>query len=84
MRWSAIEILSNGTALIEKSDVWSFGIFLWEMFHLGSALPYGIIGNVEALVNFLKNGNRLDMPQLCPEFLYDLMMKCWNENPCSR
>ena len=31
----------RGEAFREKSDVWSFGVFMWEMFHLGSAEPYG-------------------------------------------
>ena len=40
-RWSAYEILKDGAAIKEKSDVWSFGVFMWEMFHLGMAEPYG-------------------------------------------
>ena len=39
--WAALEVLRGNTSIIEYSDVWSFGVFMWEMFHLGSAEPYG-------------------------------------------
>ena len=42
-RWSAFELLQNGVAIKEKSDVWSFGIFMWELFYLCDALPYADI-----------------------------------------
>ena len=39
MKWLALEILNNGTIVPTKSDVWSYGIVMWEMFELG-AEPY--------------------------------------------
>ena len=57
---------------------------MWEIFHLGFAMPYGKITKVQDLIDFLRNGRRLDIPQFCPQNLYDLMIKCWNENPFSR
>ena len=42
-RWAAYETLENGIAIREKSDVWSFGIFMWELFYLCDALPYADI-----------------------------------------
>jgi hypothetical protein len=68
----------------EKSDVWSFGVFVWEIFHLGCAEPYGNINSFQDLIEFLKKGSRLDKPQFCPEMIYDLMLKCWDINPYSR
>ena len=42
-RWSAYETLTTGIAIKEKSDIWSFGIFMWELFYLGVAFPYADI-----------------------------------------
>ena len=77
--WSAFEILDNGIAIKEKSDVWSFGILMWEIFHLGAAVPYADISGLPALVDYLKNQQRLDKPPLCPQILYELMLSCWNQ-----
>ena len=81
---SAYEILVNGTAILEKSDIWSFGILMWEVFYLGTALPYAdktadALGK-SALVNSLKLGQRLEKPPLCPQRLYNLMLRCWELN----
>ena len=49
-------IFFRGEAFREKSDVWSFGVFMWEMFHLGSAEPYGDkkdMIDVKRLVNLI-------------------------------
>ena len=40
LRWAAYETIDSGTAIREKSDIWSFGIYMWELFYLGAALPY--------------------------------------------
>ena len=78
---SAYEILTNGTAILEKSDIWSFGILMWEVFYLGTALPYADIiadrSGLSNLVNSLKLGHRLEKPPLCPKRLYNLMLQCW-------
>ena len=42
-RWAAYETLKNEIAIREKSNVWSFGIFMWELFNLCDALPYADI-----------------------------------------
>ena len=51
-RWSAYEVLQNNAAIKEKSDVWSFGIFMWELFYLGAALPYGDIAGKVVFTDF--------------------------------
>ena len=85
---SAFEILKNGTAILEKSDIWSFGILMWEIFYLGTALPYADIvadrSGLLSLVNSLTFGQRLEKPPLCPQRLYNLMLKCWELNPQAR
>ena len=77
---SAYEILRTGVAIKEKSDVWSFGILMWEIFYLGEALPYVNIAGLPELVNFLETGQRLEKPPLCPQSLYELMLWCWNQH----
>ena len=76
---SAFEILKTGIAIKEKSDVWSFGILMWEIFYLAEALPYADIAGLHELVNYLETGQRLEKPPLCPQSLYDMMLWCWNQ-----
>ena len=78
-RWSAYEMLRTGVAILEKSDVWSFGIFMWEIFYLGAAMPYAGISTLQELVTFLETSQRLEKPSLCPQSLYDLMLECWGQ-----
>ena len=78
-RWSAYEMLRTGVAILEKSDVWSFGIFTWEIFYLGAAMPYAGISTLQELVTFLETCQRLEKPSLCPQSLYDLMLECWGQ-----
>ena len=77
---SAFEILKTGIAIKEKSDVWSFGILMWEIFFLAEALPYANITGLPELVNYLETGQRLEKPPLCPQGLYELMLWCWNQH----
>ena len=74
---SAYEILRTGVAIKEKSDVWSFGILMWEIFYLGEAFPYADIAGLPELRNYLEKGQRLERPPLCPQSIYDLMLPCW-------
>ena len=76
---SAYEILRTGVAIKEKSDVWSFGILMWEIFYLGEAFPYADIAGLPELRNYLETGQRLERPPLCPQSLYDLMLQCWGQ-----
>ena len=79
-RWTAYEVFEGKTAIKEYSDVWSYGVLMWEIFHLGSAVPYGDKKRIENIIEFLQNGERLSKPPMCPEFIYELMLECWIEN----
>ena len=79
-RWAATEILRGEMAIKEYSDVWSFGVLMWEIFYLGFAVPYGDKKEFEEVVNFLHEGNRLNKPPLSPPYIYDLMLECWNQD----
>ena len=80
IRWAALEVLQGHAAIIEFSDVWSYGVFMWELFYLGSAVPYGDKKEFEEILDFLLKGHRLSKPPMCPEYIYDLMLDCWFEN----
>ena len=65
-----------------QSDVWSFGIVLWEIF-AGGAQPYYTLSN-EEVVDYVTKKNVLRCPGGCPSDLYDLMVNCWTTNPKKR
>lgn len=66
-----------------KSDVWAFGIFLWELFELGKA-PYAYTNDPQEVFNFIDRGGRLPQPRECPLPLYQLMLRMWAGNPNKR
>ena len=65
-----------------QSDVWSFGIVLWEIFSSGTQ-PYCALSN-EEVVERVTNGHVLRCPSGCPNELYDLMVHCWANEPEKR
>lgn len=81
IKWTAPEAVNYGRFNI-KSDVWSFGIFMFELI-TGGKVPYAGMTNGEAFHN-IENGYRLPPPPKCPEFLYNIMTDCWNEDPEER
>ena len=74
MKWTAVEGLEIGQ-FSQKSDVWSFGVLLWELVTFGLA-PYPDMSNSE-VKRFVKGGNRLSRPPECSDDMYHLMMGCW-------
>lgn len=85
LSWTAYEVLSGNTAILEKSDVWSFGVVMWEIFQLCSAQPFGQNRTTARdLVEMLEDGQRLGRPFLCPESIYEIMQQCWNLEPARR
>ncbi|KAL4612862.1 inactive tyrosine-protein kinase 7-like [Arapaima gigas] len=66
-----------------KTDVWSFGVLMWEVFSLGD-LPYAKLSDEDVLEG-LKAGNlKLAAPEICPSKVYKLMLRCWAANPKER
>ncbi|KAH8269724.1 hypothetical protein KR018_002067, partial [Drosophila ironensis] len=82
IKWLALESLSDHM-FSTYSDVWSFGIVLWEMFSLAK-VPYPGIDPNQELFNKLNDGYRMEKPPYANQQLYDIMLECWRKNPESR
>ena len=97
IKWEAIECLTL-RKYSSKSDVWSFGVTLWEMFAYG-ATP-AMVGcenffspdssseqsrqDYKEWLSRLENGHRLPRTDHCPEYLYTVMLRCWRRDPAER
>ncbi|XP_072491262.1 fibroblast growth factor receptor 1 isoform X12 [Notamacropus eugenii] len=81
VKWMAPEALFD-RIYTHQSDVWSFGVLLWEIFTLGGS-PYPGVP-VEELFKLLKEGHRMDKPSNCTNELYMMMRDCWHAIPSQR
>ncbi|XP_015788029.1 fibroblast growth factor receptor 2-like [Tetranychus urticae] len=82
IKWMTIESIGD-QVFTSKSDVWSFGILLWEIFSLG-ATPYPGIDFDQKLYAQLLHGYRMDRPDKCPLDIYYIMTDCWKSQPIER
>ncbi|XP_026221003.1 hepatocyte growth factor receptor isoform X2 [Anabas testudineus] len=78
VKWMALESLQTHK-FTTKSDVWSFGVLLWELMTRG-APPYSDVNSFDITV-FLLQGRRLLQPEFCPDALYTVMIECWHPKP---
>ena len=81
IRWAAPETLSEHQ-FTSMSDVWSFAVLVYEVFSYG-LLPYST-WDVRRVVEELHRGNRLEKPIVCPQEVYDVMLRCWFADPEQR
>uniref|UniRef100_H2RGQ2 Tyrosine-protein kinase receptor TYRO3 n=1 Tax=Pan troglodytes TaxID=9598 RepID=H2RGQ2_PANTR len=81
VKWLALESLADNLYTVQ-SDVWAFGVTMWEIMTRGQT-PYAGIENAE-IYNYLIGGNRLKQPPECMEDVYDLMYQCWSADPKQR
>lgn len=81
VRWMAPESLKDGV-FTSSSDVWSYGVVLWEMATLASQ-PYQGLSNDQVL-RYVIDGGVMERPENCPDKLYTLMRYCWQPKPTSR
>uniref|UniRef100_A0A8C2GSG2 Fibroblast growth factor receptor n=1 Tax=Cyprinus carpio TaxID=7962 RepID=A0A8C2GSG2_CYPCA len=81
VKWMAPEALFD-RIYTHQSDVWSFGVLLWEIFTLGGS-PYPGVP-VEELFKLLREGHRMDRPSACTQEIYLMMKDCWHAVPTQR
>ncbi|XP_045491970.1 vascular endothelial growth factor receptor 1 isoform X3 [Colias croceus] len=81
VKWLAVECMTD-RIFSTQSDIWSFGIVLWELFSLAKT-PYPNISPTN-LLKWLLEGHRLEKPTYADDRLYDVMLKCWEQKPTAR
>ncbi|XP_031632064.1 vascular endothelial growth factor receptor 3-like [Contarinia nasturtii] len=82
LKWLALESI-NDFVFSSYSDVWSFGVVLWELFSLG-ATPYPDINPKIGLKKLLNDGYRMEKPEFATQAIYDIMLSCWCVQPEKR
>ncbi|KAG5447798.1 Fibroblast growth factor receptor 1 [Clonorchis sinensis] len=81
MKWLAPEVLES-KRFSKKSDVWSYGVLLWEIYTLGGT-PYTHF-TLEQVRNIVQHGYRMSKPPLCPQYIGALMQETWSSMPQDR
>lgn len=81
IKWLALESLTH-QVYTSQSDVWSFGVLLYEICTLGGN-PYPLL-STSNLIAKLKSGYRMEQPTSCADELYALMLSCWSAMPIER
>ncbi|XP_022108599.1 macrophage-stimulating protein receptor-like [Acanthaster planci] len=81
IRWMALESVVDDVYTTE-SDVWSYGILLWEIVTLG-ARPYPTL-NAKTMITKLQEGYRMPRPDHCQDKIYQMMLACWQEESTAR
>lgn len=82
IRWMSPEAIRDH-AFSSKSDVWSFGVILWEIGTLGS-FPYANIQNDDLMRYLIQDKCRLACPNIVSHDIYKIMCSCWNTVPHNR
>ena len=84
VRWMPTESFYGKFSI--KSDVWAFGVTMWEVFHLGRRQPYDHKGDQDVVMDAMKGPSRslLHKPTQCPYEIYRLMLQCWVHEPQHR
>uniref|UniRef100_A0A665T8M3 Tyrosine-protein kinase n=1 Tax=Echeneis naucrates TaxID=173247 RepID=A0A665T8M3_ECHNA len=81
VKWSPPEVF-HFSKFSSKSDVWSFGVVMWEIYSEGR-MPFENLTNQEVVVK-ITSGNRLYRPHRASKLLYAIMYRCWHEKPQAR
>ncbi|XP_060773450.1 vascular endothelial growth factor receptor 2 isoform X2 [Neoarius graeffei] len=82
LKWMAPETIFD-RVYTTQSDVWSFGVLLWEIFSLGAS-PYPGVNIDESFCRRLKDGTRMRPPDYATPEIYQTMLDCWMDHPKDR
>nr|XP_020446605.1 platelet-derived growth factor receptor beta-like [Monopterus albus] len=82
VKWMAPESIFQDI-YSSQSDVWSYGVLLWEIFSLGRS-PYPDLPMTQEFYCALKRGYRMNRPEHAPHDIYEVMKRCWEREPESR
>ncbi|XP_061593974.1 mast/stem cell growth factor receptor kita isoform X2 [Cololabis saira] len=82
VKWMSPESIFECVYTFE-SDVWSYGILLWEIFSLGNS-PYPGMPVDAKFYKLIKEGYRMDAPECAPNEMYQIMRSCWDPDPFNR
>ncbi|XP_052094611.1 proto-oncogene tyrosine-protein kinase receptor Ret-like isoform X1 [Mytilus californianus] len=82
IKWMAPECMKTTKYANELSDVFSYGIVMWEIFSLGET-PYPGVQNTD-VSSVVKRGTKMKKPELCDDAFYKIMLKCWHYDPHKR
>uniref|UniRef100_A0AAR2KA78 receptor protein-tyrosine kinase n=2 Tax=Pygocentrus nattereri TaxID=42514 RepID=A0AAR2KA78_PYGNA len=82
LKWMSPESIFD-KVFTPQSDVWSFGVLLWEIFSLGAS-PYPGLNMDEEFCHRLKQGTRMRAPEYSTPEIYNIMLTCWEKNPADR
>ncbi len=82
IRWTAPEALTEGI-FSEAADVWSFGVLMWEIF-ADAQIPWPEYSKNVDVCAKVKTGEMMKPPAETPNWIYDIMVKCWKLNPKDR
>ena len=84
IRWMACETFYGKFSV--KSDAWAFGVTLWEIYTAGKIDPYDYMTDEEVIADAIRGPDRevLQRPQACPHDVYEIMQRCWVNEPSMR
>ena len=84
IRWMACECFYRKFSV--QTDVWAFGVTLWEVFTLCREWPFENLSDQEMIDDAIKGPNRSipEQPEICPDDIYYIMKSCWRHEPSER
>ncbi|KAM3864763.1 KIT proto-oncogene, receptor tyrosine kinase b [Diretmus argenteus] len=82
VKWMSPESIFDCVYTFE-SDVWSYGILLWEIFSLGNS-PYPGMQVGSTFYRMIQDGHKMSRPEFAPTEMYDMMLSCWSQDPLKR